>query len=822
MGEADSRASSPHSISIPVFAWARGSASDAAGNRLTETEAELDGAGQPTRTIKQRTFAYNALNQVEFIRDELAPPRSVRYEYNLSGDTTAKIIGQLDASGQLVPGSEISRLNFTWDAAGRLRRVTRQVPTTGKYSGSAAGYSGSAGPGTPAGKVASPSVLGEEELVAEFAYDYSGRRVRHDSRFVFLGDGAGGPGDPVPSDTRFYLYDQQSALAEYQLVGDQLDKSIQYVFGSDLLAAERPDEAGNLSTSFFHQDALGSTVNLTGLGGSVQQSYLYDAWGNYRELDVDGQFDSTPDLEPSGLYTWESYLASIQSAFDPSPEPLSPSPASWNRFTYTGHEFDPATGLYYFKARFYDPELGRFASEDPYLGDTTTPPSLDRYLYAYSNPLLFVDLSGYSAYRVREGDSLSEIARKNKVRLGDLISANRTAGVIQDPDQIAPGQEIWVPEVRQAGDVSRYSREDDHSTTFVYERIDDGGTYHFRRHQQFRRPDAALVYDPETSRWNAAPEGPENWTVAANDWDTLPDVNSLDLPSADSRRGLSSSGGSSIMAGFDWDVFRQGVARRSLDLGLNVGTMGGWAEIQAGIESGTVTDRTSAVRAAAVGVFKTITLGGGEAAVDAYAEGQGLGGISAAAAGGVGRTVLPIEEAGIMLDPNRSGWEKVAAGGSTAIKLASIFIPASVLKSKRSPSLTLQLEFVEGMDRTDFIRHANRIQSAINQGRAFSNLPHGISPAARRAMTRSYRAQLVERINTLYRNNPVARENALSRLRASDIDHILDLQLSGLNERQNLISLHSFTNQVLGSQISRQIPLGQKVPITGLKIVGLP
>jgi len=37
-----------------------------------------------------------------------------------------------------------------------------------------------------------------------------------------------------------------------------------------------------------------------------------------------------------------------------------------NRYTYTGHEFDPATGLYYFRARFYDPELGRFTSQDPY------------------------------------------------------------------------------------------------------------------------------------------------------------------------------------------------------------------------------------------------------------------------------------------------------------------------------------------------------------------------------------------------------------------------------------------------------------------------
>ncbi|MBI3560527.1 MAG: hypothetical protein HY080_02255, partial [Gammaproteobacteria bacterium] len=66
----------------------------------------------------------------------------------------------------------------------------------------------------------------------------------------------------------------------------------------------------------------------------------------------------------------------------------------------TGHEKDNETNLYYFKARFYDPETGRFLNQDAYLGDTNTPPSLHRYLYAYSNPTVWVDLTGYaSTYR---------------------------------------------------------------------------------------------------------------------------------------------------------------------------------------------------------------------------------------------------------------------------------------------------------------------------------------------------------------------------------------------------------------------------------------
>ncbi len=50
--------------------------------------------------------------------------------------------------------------------------------------------------------------------------------------------------------------------------------------------------------------------------------------------------------------------------------------------------------MYYFKARFYDPELGRFLSEDPFEGVQDVPPSLHAYLYAFGNPTAYLDPSG--------------------------------------------------------------------------------------------------------------------------------------------------------------------------------------------------------------------------------------------------------------------------------------------------------------------------------------------------------------------------------------------------------------------------------------------
>src|SRR6202166_2046285 len=61
-----------------------------------------------------------------------------------------------------------------------------------------------------------------------------------------------------------------------------------------------------------------------------------------------------------------------------------------NPFQYTGREFDTETGLYYYRARYYDPSVGRFASLDPE-GYADGP---DPYVYVGNNPLISVDPLG--------------------------------------------------------------------------------------------------------------------------------------------------------------------------------------------------------------------------------------------------------------------------------------------------------------------------------------------------------------------------------------------------------------------------------------------
>jgi RHS repeat-associated protein len=63
------------------------------------------------------------------------------------------------------------------------------------------------------------------------------------------------------------------------------------------------------------------------------------------------------------------------------------------KFGFTGEWLD-ATGLYYLRARYYDPTIGRFVSQDPVLGRISTPQSHNRYAYVGNNPMGFTDPTG--------------------------------------------------------------------------------------------------------------------------------------------------------------------------------------------------------------------------------------------------------------------------------------------------------------------------------------------------------------------------------------------------------------------------------------------
>ena len=65
-----------------------------------------------------------------------------------------------------------------------------------------------------------------------------------------------------------------------------------------------------------------------------------------------------------------------------------------NSFKYTGQQHDSSTDLYYLRARYYDPSIGRFLSRDPFPGLPTARPTLNPYAYVTNNLVEAIDPSG--------------------------------------------------------------------------------------------------------------------------------------------------------------------------------------------------------------------------------------------------------------------------------------------------------------------------------------------------------------------------------------------------------------------------------------------
>jgi RHS repeat-associated protein len=91
---------------------------------------------------------------------------------------------------------------------------------------------------------------------------------------------------------------------------------------------------------------------------------------------------------------------------------------------FTGQRLD-TTGLYYYGARYYDPQIGRFISPDPTIPDPKNPQALNRYSYCINNPFKYIDPSGLD-FVDSDGNTIQEIediynAMMNNPNIPDYI-----------------------------------------------------------------------------------------------------------------------------------------------------------------------------------------------------------------------------------------------------------------------------------------------------------------------------------------------------------------------------------------------------------------
>ena len=192
-------------------------------------------------------------------------------------------------------------------------------------------------------------------VLGEYRYDALSRRVKKESSGVVTS----------------FVYDSARVIEERQggfVVAD-------YVYGGWIDEVITMDRGGN--TYYYHTNALGSIVGLSDSAGDIVEHYRYDAYGK-PEIFVGHGADGT-------WFTADDVVAAYSTVGNP--------------YLFTGRRLDEETRLYYYRARYYSAERGRFLQRDP-LGYVD---GMNLYEYVSSQPSMLIDPLGFLTWYVRTG-----------------------------------------------------------------------------------------------------------------------------------------------------------------------------------------------------------------------------------------------------------------------------------------------------------------------------------------------------------------------------------------------------------------------------------
>jgi RHS repeat-associated protein len=402
-----------------------------------DTLSRLTAATNPAGTV---TFAYDSRNRVTSTTDVWG--QTVGYSYDANGNRTELTLGgsafttyQYDAANRLTTLTDSSSQNFVYnyDVVNRLtsRLAPNLVTTSLTYDGldRLLELAHAASSGTlelnqydynNASKLVSWDTSTESR---SYAYDANDRLTS----MLSAGGNETYGYNAVGSRTSSHLsgsYSYQptnrltatsSATYSYDNNGSLISKTsggntTQYAWDPEQRLKEVTLPTGNVIT--YKYDALGRRIERQTTAPAATTRFIYDRWDVVR--DTDGSGTPTADYlnglaldeklrqttSTGSLYFLTDHLGSTRLLSDSAGNIVEQSNydsfgnsagSALTRYGYTGRERDEDTGLLYYRARFYDPELGRFLSEDPLqfaAGD------INLYVYVHNRPTSLIDPFG--------------------------------------------------------------------------------------------------------------------------------------------------------------------------------------------------------------------------------------------------------------------------------------------------------------------------------------------------------------------------------------------------------------------------------------------
>jgi len=310
----------------------------------------------------QTQFQYDTLNRVSALATQ-----TTGYSYTR------------DAAGKLTNALELSSRSATWNYDGIDRLTSEGIVSdpNGKNGTATYGLDPVGNRTSASSSISGLSPVGgafnaDDELASE-TYDSNGnvltsggKAFSYDSENHLLSMNGGavsllydGDGNRVAKTTggvtTRYLVDDLNPTGYPQVVEELTNVVVSRTYTYGLQRISQYQIVNNAWTPrFYGYDGMGSVRQLTNSAGAVTDSYDYDAFGN--------KLNSTDTI--------------------------------LNNYLYRGEQYDLDLGLYYLRARYYNPLTGRFMSQDPKVGEIKEPQSLHKYLYAGGDPVNRIDPHG--------------------------------------------------------------------------------------------------------------------------------------------------------------------------------------------------------------------------------------------------------------------------------------------------------------------------------------------------------------------------------------------------------------------------------------------